>query len=90
MGCCGGRVLSYPVATASAGDNGTPRHRNTTPAKIGFQYVGKTRLIVIGPVSGIQYRFRGPGARAMVDPRDQWSLDRVPTLSRVISDDHHP
>ena len=83
-------MLSYPVATASGGGNATHRNRITTPAKIGFQYVGKTRLIVIGPVSGIQYRFRGPGARAMVDPRDQWSLDRVPTLSRVVVDAPQP
>ena len=90
MGCCGSRTMAYPVAAGSAGGSDTSRPRETSRPNVVFQYIGKTRLIVIGPVTGIQYRFRGPGAHAMVDVRDQWSLDRVPNLSKLVDDDRQP
>lgn len=47
-----------------------------------FEYIGKTGLTVLGPVSGERYRFDGPGARVVVDPRDRPSLTIVPNLRR--------
>jgi hypothetical protein len=48
-----------------------------------FQYIGKTGLTAIGPVSGRHYRFSHPGAIVEVDPRDRASLALVPNLRQV-------
>jgi len=48
-----------------------------------FQYVGSTGATVIGPVSGVVYRFSGPGSRQQVDPRDRPGLARVAVLKYV-------
>jgi hypothetical protein len=45
-----------------------------------FEYVGKTALTAIGPVSGRHYRFSHPGAIVEVDLRDSPSLVTVPKL----------
>ncbi|MED5620948.1 hypothetical protein [Ideonella sp. BN130291] len=51
-----------------------------------FEYVGATALTVIGPASGLRYRFDRPGARLAVDPRDRIALEAVPLL-RARQDD---
>jgi hypothetical protein len=48
-----------------------------------FEYIGRTALTVMGPVSGINYRFDHPAARLTVDARDRDSLDRLPMLKQV-------
>ena len=48
-----------------------------------FEYTGKTALTVLGPVSGIRYRFPTPGARLAVDLRDRPRLASVPGLVQV-------
>jgi len=48
-----------------------------------FEYVGRTRLVVAGPVTGRQYRFDRPGFRLDVDPRDSASVAMIPVLRRV-------
>jgi hypothetical protein len=48
-----------------------------------FQYLGRTGLTVVGPVSGNRYRFNGHGAIVAVDPRDRLSLSTVPNLRQV-------
>jgi len=48
-----------------------------------FQYVGKTAITAVGPVSGRQYRFDYPGAILPVDPRDRASLATVPNLREL-------
>jgi hypothetical protein len=48
-----------------------------------FEYVGRTTLTAVGPVSGKHYRFVGPGAQLIVDPRDKLSLAAVPNLRQV-------
>jgi hypothetical protein len=48
-----------------------------------FQYIGKTRLTVIGRETRRLYRFDRPGAIASVDKRDQRSLEKVPGLRIV-------
>jgi hypothetical protein len=45
-----------------------------------FEYVGATALTVIGPGSGLRYRFDRPGATLAVDPRDRAALEAVPLL----------
>jgi hypothetical protein len=45
-----------------------------------FEYVGATALTVIGPGSGLRYRFDRPGAALAVDPRDRAALEAVPLL----------
>lgn len=48
-----------------------------------FEYVGTTRLIVVGPVSGRRYEFHGPGSRAAVEPVDKPGVSKVPHLTQV-------
>jgi hypothetical protein len=50
-----------------------------------FEYVGKTALTAIGPVSGRHYRFSRPGAILEVDPRDGASLAAVPSLRKKLA-----
>jgi hypothetical protein len=45
-----------------------------------FVYDGPGRLIVTGPLTGSQYIFAGPGARASVHGADAPSLVTVPGL----------
>ncbi len=74
MSCCG-KARSQASMTAQA----SPR-RSTT---VLFEYVGKTRLVIIGPATRTGYRFDRPGARVLVDGRDRASLSSVPVL-RVV------
>jgi hypothetical protein len=48
-----------------------------------FQYLGRTALIVVGPISGAHYRFERPGSQVRVDPRDHSALLRVPALRLI-------
>ena len=50
-----------------------------------FEYIGKTALTAIGPVSGRHYRFGRPGAILEVDPLDSASLAAVPNLRKRLS-----
>jgi hypothetical protein len=52
-------------------------------AVVCFEYVGQTRMTVIGGATGRRYRFDRPGARVTVDPRDRPSLAAVPNLRLV-------
>jgi hypothetical protein len=47
---------------------------------IQFEYTGRTALTVVGPVSGVQYRFGRPGSRVTVDARDAAFFARVQIL----------
>jgi hypothetical protein len=48
-----------------------------------FEYAGATALTVVGPITGIRYRFNRPGSRVHVDPRDSGAMARVPVLKPV-------
>jgi len=48
-----------------------------------FEYVGRTRLTVKGPVTGRPYHFDRPGHRLEVDTRDGASLTTIPMLRRL-------
>jgi len=48
-----------------------------------FEYVGRTGLTIVGPVSGRRYRFEAPGSRQPVDPADKPSLAAMQMLRQV-------
>jgi hypothetical protein len=85
MSCCGRNRLaggSPPprIATTTNGESARPPVRQTS---VFFEYVGRTGLTVVGPVSGRRYRFDTPGSRQPVDPADKPSLAAVPLLRQV-------
>jgi hypothetical protein len=87
MGCCGQkrRQLSRTTAVQPA-NPASPRGLNLPAAEpriTAFQYLGKTALVAVGPISGRYYRFQHPGAIVEVDPRDRASLAAVPNLRQV-------
>lgn len=49
-----------------------------------FEYVGRTALVLKGPFTGQRYCFTRPGARLLVDARDQHALMAVPVLKPVL------
>jgi hypothetical protein len=75
MSCCG-------KSRVQAGLNA--RRMPVAPiGTVAFEYIGMTRLTVIGPVTRKRYEFAGLGARVNVDRSDSNSLAVVPTLRRV-------
>jgi hypothetical protein len=48
-----------------------------------FEYVGKTAMTVVGPMTGKRYRFSRPGEQLEVDVRDRSWIAFVPNLKRV-------
>lgn len=70
-----------PVA-ATATPNARPSTMTQT-AQPRFEYVGKTALTVVSPLSGRQYRFAQQGACLDVDVKDRSWLAFVPNLQRV-------
>lgn len=90
MACCGKQReqvgATNPIRPAlSAGTSASQRAPVSRQFVVCFEYMGRTGLTVVGPVSGRRYRFDGPGARLVVDPRDQVSLAAVPNLRRTRS-----
>ena len=78
------RSRAIPIRPANkpakaAGSLQTPaRQQGTT-----FQYVGKTAITVVSPLSGRQYRFGYSGAIVQVDPRDRASIAVVPNVRQI-------
>jgi len=89
MGCCGGKRSQ--ISTPPARPFMSPHPRPTPPMTmqplttetVTFEYVGKTAITVLGPMSRMQYRFHRPGERVQVDHRDVPYLSGVPNLRRV-------
>ena len=48
---------------------------------IKFVYLGRGRLTVIGPLTGLEYNFSGGGPALQVHPWDAASLAEVPRLT---------
>ena len=81
MACCGGRRAQFRGVVP-------PRAAVAAPARAAtranaFEYVGRTALTVIGPVSHKTYRFDHPGARVEIDARDVSSMQSIPVLRRA-------
>ena len=87
MACCGQSrtQISRPVPNRRADIPALPPHLNRPahPRTVAFQYVGKTALTVLGPVSGWHYRFNHAGAIVEVDDRDRASLAAIPNLRQI-------
>ena len=83
MSCCG----KHPVASAAPPRIAPAITGNPTPqtrrASVFFEYVGRTGLTIVGPISGQRYRFDAPGSRQPVDPADRPSLAAVHVLRQV-------
>jgi hypothetical protein len=87
MACCGKKRaaafprVGTPTADPAAASPGDAEPRRYTVAF--FQYLGRTRLAVLGPRSGRLYRFDRPRTVVAVDPRDILALRGVPQLRQV-------
>jgi hypothetical protein len=77
MACCGRLQPSAPSAPVTSMSSGHPMPAVNTRE---FEYVGETALTATGRVTGMRYRFHGPGATVTVDARDAPSLSGVPML----------
>jgi len=83
MGCCG-RSRERMKASPPPRNAPPPHAKATAPAgTVVFEYTGRTRLTVIGPITHTRYEFAGFGARLYVDQRDSVSVATVPALRRV-------
>lgn len=80
MSCCGQRrrqivAVEPPFVRVQ---------RSVSNAKVAlFEYTGTTAMTVVGPISGVKYRFGSPGARLRVDVRDVASMTFVPNLQQL-------
>jgi hypothetical protein len=81
MACCGQNRQSYYPSTAAVRPNGFAGVSGGEPI---LEYIGATSLIVVGAVTGREYRFDRPGARVKVDARDQASVAQAPNLRRIM------
>lgn len=75
------------MPSISRGGLGGPDNlRPTTAATHGavqFEYLGRSAITAIGPVTGRRYNFTAPGARVAVDLRDRGALASVPSLRQL-------
>ena len=78
-GC--GQIVTFSHTHALPG--GTKPQDLAARVTVNFQYTGKTGLTVVGSVTGMQYRFVGPGSTLPVDARDQFGMMSVPKLRIV-------
>lgn len=88
--CCGkNRLVVSQTRVFSRGGRTMQTSRTLTsrqPSYVAyFEYTGKTAMTVVGPVSGMWYRFAAPGSRIPVDFRDRAALTAVPSLVQVQS-----
>jgi hypothetical protein len=88
MSCCGQnrqRLRDFDSSQHLPGPApAAKRPPRTQPLSIVyFEYVGKTGLTVIGPITGRRYRFPKPGAKISVDGNDALSLTTVPNLRQT-------
>jgi hypothetical protein len=86
--CCGAKSKTtqsrfFGQQTRIASPGVPPDYNAPQPSTVQFEYVGKTRMTVISPNTGIRYHFEAPGAQVAVDPRDQVMMLHVPDLRPV-------
>ncbi len=88
MSCCGQnrqRLRNFNSSQHLLGPAQAEKRppRTQLPSIVYFEYVGKTGLTVIGPITGKRYRFPKPGAKIAVDGNDAPSLTTVPNLRQT-------
>lgn len=85
--CCGKqRQQLQASASVNSGKERYGSNNYTKPKRYFnayFQYLGKTGIIVQGPVSGKRYRFERHGVVTAVDLKDRRSLATVQNLRQV-------
>jgi hypothetical protein len=83
--CCGRSNSQVPTLLQHVSVPVSLPPDGTAPISNGshFQYVGKTALTVVSPLTGKRYRFNQPGERVEVDATDQSWITFVPHLVRV-------
>ena len=86
--CCGNKRAEEAQATQSH-PAPKPEEKKAAPPQpksdplVYFQYLGTKGLTITGPNSGKHYRFDGPGAIVVVDPRDRHAFAAVSVLMQV-------
>lgn len=86
--CCGANRTAFPQARTNTR---TLSEVRPAPTSAGvqrnnvafFEYTGRTAMTAVGPVTGLRYRFAGPGSRLAVDLRDRRRLAEIPHLTQV-------
>ena len=78
MACCGQRR----AMAAGSGRAIEPTRPRPVSRAVLYEYTGSTGMTVSGPVSGLKYRFAGPGSKLQIDSRDVASLAGLPNLRR--------
>ncbi len=87
MSCCGQnrqRLSDFDSRRQMVGPSPVQK-RTSSRSLVYFEYVGKTGLTVIGPITGKQYRFPKPGAKIAVDSNDAPLLTTIPRLIQTHS-----
>jgi hypothetical protein len=88
MACCGNQRQQLNTSNLAQGSSNpvggaTPPRPAERQSAACFEYTGRTGMTVLGPVTGLRYRFNYPGERVFVDLRDRLSLLSVPNLRQV-------
>jgi hypothetical protein len=81
MACCGQSRTSFRTGRRLSSGAGAGIENASVMAT--FEYIGSTGMTVVGPISGVKYRFSAPGSRVHVHWRDVPSMDGVPNLRRA-------
>lgn len=81
--CCGKRRMQQRAKVPKPLRSDVRSGGRQQQEAVSFVNVGETELIVQGPISGIEYRFDGPGARVQVDPRDRVLLAAIRQVRQV-------
>ncbi len=87
MPCCGKSREAFRGTLAVAEPTAAPaiERQMSYRSTVEFEYVGGTRLMVVGPATGRTYHFASQGAREWVDVRDRPSVRAVPNLRELRS-----
>lgn len=80
MSCCGKGREALSTFRHNAPSAPFARRSVSVQPAVMFEYTGTESLSVSGTITGIQYEFRGYGARLRVDLRDRAQLLRQPGL----------
>lgn len=83
MPCCGQGARAVPAPTMPSRPPATLGAPLPAAATALMEHTGTRALSAVGPVTGVRYRFGGPGARVAVDRRDLAALSTIPGL-RVV------
>ena len=85
MSCRCGKKIEYQEGIVGREEIKLPMDvgRHGQVPQVSFEYIGKTGLTVLGPITMKRYRFGYPDAVVAVDPRDAPSFIAVPNLRRL-------